>query len=283
MKLQFFGVLALSCVVLTATGAEAQSGDTNYPLSPAGSTAACGATVFQEHFDGASLSSAWAPLTNTTEGGGQLEAFEPSAVSVGSNGLALTATKGGPSPALYTSGRVQTVKTFLYGCFFVTAKLPAGNGLWPAIWLRTPYPINGELDLMEQRGSRPGEFQSTNHDWANEVHLNSVCATVRFASTTPWPGSGPCSSRNSIIPGSGDFSKAFHTYGLIWTPILATFLIDGQPYFSTSDYIVHLPMNIVLDLAVGGTFDLIPVDATTPFPSALLVRDVTVTALAPNP
>jgi len=269
--------LALSCAALAATGAQArrlQNAD------PVGDTAAsaCGATVFEDQFNEPGLSPAWAPLTNTKMGGGELEDYQPGAVSLNGNGLALTATRGGSKG--FTSGRVQSTQTYHYGCFFITARIPGGNGVWPALWLRTPYPINGELDLLEERGARPGEYQSTIHHWQSEKHLDQSCALVRFASTPAWPGSDPCGGRVTVIPGSGDFTQGFHTYGVIWTPTQATWLLDGRPYFSTTDRVPNLPMNIVINLAIGGAMDAKhPPDASTPFPAVLQIRDVKVTAL----
>ncbi|PSN52721.1 Beta-1 [Blattella germanica] len=60
------------------------------------------------------------------------------------------------------SARIRTVYSFsfTYGKVEVRAKLPAGDWLWPAIWLLPRYnkygswPASGEIDLMEGRGNK---------------------------------------------------------------------------------------------------------------------------------
>src|SRR5262249_22772616 len=108
-------------------------------------------------------------LSNTLTGNGEKEWYinaddsatasvKPWTVDV--NGiLHLTANKT-PSNLLssvdnyqYTSGMLNTHNSFsqTYGLFEVNAKLPAGQGMWPAFWLLNE---NGawppELDVMEQ-------------------------------------------------------------------------------------------------------------------------------------
>ncbi len=273
----FAGAVALSCAVLVATGAQARR---HQDSDPVGDTPAsvCGSTVFEDHFDGPSLNPAWQVLTNTNPQQGQVQVYEPSAVSLNRDGMAVTGTRGGPKG--FISGRVQSAQTYRYGCFFVTARIPGGNGLWPALWMRTPNPANGELDILEERGARPGEFQGTIHHWQNGTHIDQGCALVRFSSTPPWPGADPCGGHDVVIPSSGDFTQSFHTYGVIWTPTQVTWLLDGRPYFSTTDRIPNTPMFMVLCLAIGGIIDnKHQPDASTPVPAVLQIRDVKITAL----
>ena len=59
------------------------------------------------------------------------------------------------------SARIRTVDsvTVKYGRVEVSAKLPIGDWLWPAIWLVPRYnaygawPASGEVDIMESRGN----------------------------------------------------------------------------------------------------------------------------------
>lgn len=270
------GILLSICAALAASQARA---GLQQDRDPAGDTpaAACGASVFEDHFDGPALSAAWIPQAMKTLGG-ELEDYQPGAVSLNRDGLALTATPGGAKG--YVSGRVQSARLYRYGCFFVTARLPGGPGLWPALWLRTPSPINGELDILESRGARPGEFQSTIHHWRAAQHVDSACALVRFAGTPAWARYDPCPGREVVLPGARDFTQDFHTYGVIWTPTRVTWLLDGRPFFSTTDRVPDAPMFIVLNLAVGGAMDVKhPPDASTVFPAVLQIRDVKVLAL----
>lgn len=59
------------------------------------------------------------------------------------------------SARLSTKGR----KSIRYGRVEVTAKLPRGDWLWPAIWMMPEedvygvWPRSGEIDIMEARGN----------------------------------------------------------------------------------------------------------------------------------
>ena len=56
--------------------------------------------------------------------------------------------------AEYSSASVNTrgKHEWLYGRFEVRAKIPTASGSWPAIWtlgVSKPWPMNGEIDIME--------------------------------------------------------------------------------------------------------------------------------------
>lgn len=64
--------------------------------------------------------------------------------------------------AEYTSASINTrgKHEWLYGRFEIRAKIPTQSGAWPAIWtlgVRRPWPVNGEIDIMEyyRRNGRP--------------------------------------------------------------------------------------------------------------------------------
>ncbi len=60
------------------------------------------------------------------------------------------------------SARVRTANTFSfkYGRLEISAKLPRGDWIWPAMWLLPEdqaygtWPASGEIDLMESRGAK---------------------------------------------------------------------------------------------------------------------------------
>ncbi|KAI7513464.1 putative beta-1,3-glucan-binding protein, partial [Hortaea werneckii] len=78
-----------------------------------------------------------------------------------SNCVAVTNTTNGTVVNPVKSGRVSTKTgaSIKYGRVEVEAKLPAGDWLWPAIWMMPvnntygPWPASGEIDLMESRGN----------------------------------------------------------------------------------------------------------------------------------
>ena len=85
----------------------------------------------------------------------------------------------------YTSGRVNTDDKFstTYGRFDIKAKLPAGKGSWPAIWMlgesisSIGWPQCGEIDIMEHVGYDQGlvhgsiHTQDYNHMSVSYTHL----------------------------------------------------------------------------------------------------------------
>lgn len=78
----------------------------------------------------------------------------------------------------YTSARLNSKFNFTYGRLEVRAKLPYGNGTWPAIWMlgtnigagyysgepnSVGWPACGEIDVMESWGYNPNVVQSAVH------------------------------------------------------------------------------------------------------------------------
>ena len=115
-----------------------------------------------------------------------------------------------------TSSLVRTRSSFLFGRLEIRARLPAGDWLWPAIWLLPeesvygPWPTSGEIDIMESRGNEPnacgplqgrGAFGSTLHFGPSPRHNAFLHAHTEAS-----------------LAGNQDLSKEFHTYGLEWGP-----------------------------------------------------------------
>ena len=147
----------------------------------------------------------------------------------------------------YTSGLLTTRTSFAqqYGYFEVRAKLPAGQGLWPAFWL---LPSNGtwppEIDIFEQLGNDPTTMHETSH------------STVR-------------SSISQVT--HVDNPDQFHTYGMLWDQNYLVWTIDGvEVNRQTTPSDMNQPMYILLNLAVGGTWPGNP-DSTTPFPATMSI------------
>lgn len=76
------------------------------------------------------------------------------------------------------SGRINTKKgaTITYGRVQVTAKLPAGDWLWPAIWMLPvndtygAWPESGEIDIAESRGNNHTYPQGGNNIISSTLH-----------------------------------------------------------------------------------------------------------------
>lgn len=76
------------------------------------------------------------------------------------------------------SGRINTKKggVIRYGKVEVTARLPAGDWLWPAIWMLPmndtygPWPRSGEIDIVESRGNNYTYAQGGNNIASSALH-----------------------------------------------------------------------------------------------------------------
>lgn len=163
----------------------------------------------------------------------------------------------------YTSGRVHSLGRgdFLYGRIDINAKLPAGQGLWSALWMlpSDPYryattcdkgadwqgrqgcdawPNSGEIDIMEHVGYDMKRVHSTVHN-------------KRFFSSGP-------ELRNASIEVE-DVSGRFHVYSLEWSPDRISVFVDGVEFYRYSrqggdwqDWPFDQPFHLIMNLAVGG-------------------------------
>ncbi len=102
----------------------------------------------------------------------------------------------------YTSTRITTRGTeeFRYGRIEARAKLPTGEGIWPAFWMlgsnigQVGWPLSGEIDILEYVGREPGMVYTTLHTAANH--------------------GGNASSKKTPFP---DIEQGFHRYATEWT------------------------------------------------------------------
>src|SRR5437773_11935657 len=123
-------------------------------------------------------SSDLAPWTFETGGGGwgnqekQVYTTSSQNVSVSGGALQITAIATGTGGSqTYTSARMKTSASFAqaYGLFEFRAKLPAGAGLWPALWMMPrdniygSWPNSGEIDVLESKGQDTTLVQGSLH------------------------------------------------------------------------------------------------------------------------
>jgi beta-glucanase (GH16 family) len=121
-------------------------------------------------------------LTRTDDGDGSCTADETSLAYKESCSIRSNITSHAIIPSV-RSARLTTEgsKSILYGRVEVTAKLPQGDWLWPAIWMMPEdsvygiWPLSGEIDIMESRGNQRGPsgygretFLSTLH-WGQDL------------------------------------------------------------------------------------------------------------------
>jgi beta-glucanase (GH16 family) len=124
------------------------------------------------------------------------------------------------------SARIRTLNSFnfKYGTLEVRAKMPAGDWLWPAIWLlpsRSVYgswPASGEIDLLESRGNRRLFDGNTN------VGTEQVGSTLHFGPRWDVNGWQTAHYTRNSRPA---YNEGFHTYKMVWTPNYIQFIVDN--------------------------------------------------------
>ncbi|GJJ14723.1 hypothetical protein Clacol_008990 [Clathrus columnatus] len=183
------------------------------------------------------------------------------------------------------SARITTAKShsIRYGKVEIRAKIPTGDWLWPALWMLPtnntygPWPLSGEIDIMESRGngiSYPGQYEFTFPSFTitiSDIRKEEVILTFGF-----WTN-----RRQS-------FADDFHIYSLEWTPTFIRTYVDSrlhimlnlgfnEPFFTRGQFpeivqngssIIALenpwigrgdsapfdqPFYLIMDVAVGGT------------------------------
>lgn len=164
----------------------------------------------------------------------------------------------------YTSVRLDTKDhfSFCYGKLIVRAKLPVGQGLWPAIWLLPqeqvygPWPASGEIDIMEARGRLPQTISGTLHYGKDMDHKITDENSYEFDQST---------------------INEFHDYALEWDASSIRWLVDGHCF--AERHLQHgvmpfdQPFYLVLNLAVGGWYDNVPVDESA-LPAVMTVSGI---------
>lgn len=236
--------------------------------------------VWSDEFNGEFLDySKWEIEVNAFGGGNhelQLYTDLPKNVRVEGGHLVLEAHKERADIAGtvrdYSSGRIRSKRRgdWTYGKFEMRAKLPSGQGVWPAFWMMPTdhvygtWASSGEIDIMEFKGQEPGVIWGTLHHGS------------------PWPNNKHTGTQ--YRPAGVDYTKDFHTYALEWEKGKMTWLVDGHAYqtqteWSSSGAPYPAPFDqkfhLILNLAIGGGF-VGNVDASTPFPRDYLVDYVRV-------
>lgn len=165
----------------------------------------------------------------------------------------------------YTSARIDTrdLFSFCYGKLIVRAKLPTGYGIWPAIWMLPQdktygsWPVSGEIDIMEAKGRLPRHIFGTLHH-GKDMGENKI--TEEFSHQFE----------------SGTIED-YHDYGLEWTADSIKWLVDGQCFaerrLEPGVTPFDKPFYLVLNLAVGGWFDQVPIDNDA-FPAVMTVAGI---------
>lgn len=177
-------------------------------------------------------------------------------------------TKSENGLTTYTSGKVngKGLHQFLYGKVVVRAKVPAGQGLWPAIWMMPQdesfygqWPKCGEIDIMEILG--------------NQTHI--LYSNIHY-------GLPHGENQGTYVLKDGThFSDDFHEFSVEWEPDEIRFYVDGELFHTVNNWYTAVegedevtypapfdqPFFVQMNLAVGGDWPGNP-DRTTNFDEA---------------
>ncbi|MDO5607597.1 MAG: glycoside hydrolase family 16 protein [Capnocytophaga sp.] len=153
------------------------------------------------------------------------------------------------SVAEYTSASLHTLgkRSVLYGRIEMRAKLPQGQGVWPAFWMKgtdnfeVGWPKCGEIDIMEYVGHDPETVHGTCH-FVDNKQINHQSKGGTLSGVQPFDG--------------------FHIYAIEWDEHKIDFYFDTQKYFSFDTEMaqnekenpMQKPYYLLLNFAVGGSW-----------------------------
>jgi beta-glucanase (GH16 family) len=237
------------------------------PAAPVGWT-----QVWNDEFEGGTLDAAkWQPETTTNPANNERQAYIPQQVSVSGGNMVITSENvpyGGKS---YRSGRVHSVYTQRHGRWEIRADLPTSRGMWPAIWLLPDgnWPSQGEIDIMENRGTQTGLTSSAYHFGTNPPYFHDY----RYGEQT-----------TAKFGVSQNYHTGFHTYAVEWDAKKLRFFVDDVHYLTLFDsdmggYLGRqtAQMRTILNTAVGGDFlGALQPNNTTVWPQQFLIDYVRV-------
>lgn len=180
------------------------------------------------------------------------------ALKVENGRMTITARSEGNNK--FSSARIitQDKVEFTFGRIDIRAKMPKGQGIWPALWMlganidQVSWPACGEIDIMELVGHEPATTHGT-------VHYNN---------------NGYATSSGSKTLESGDLSDQFHVYSIVWEENRIRWFLDNENYktFAKKDngYPFNAPEFFIMNIAIGGNWPGNP-DNTTVFPQTMEV------------
>lgn len=157
----------------------------------------------------------------------------------------------------YTSARLRTkgLGDWKYGRFVMRAKLPQGQGTWPAFWMLPTewaygsWPLSGEIDILETVNLKVGD--------EDQIH-----GTLHYGGKSP---ANVYTGEAFRIPGGLNPADGFHEYAVEWERGEIRWYVDGNHYatqtsegwYTTANLDnLHAPFDqnfhLILNFAVGG-------------------------------
>jgi beta-glucanase (GH16 family) len=255
-RTQLAAMLVLLCAAAaTCAGGRESRGSSPAspsPTAPAASQVPAGWTlVFSDEFEtpGALDASKWSYETGYIRNQeAQYYTSRPENVRAEGGMLVIEARKEAYQSFGYTSASINTLGKFefLYGRVEVRAKLPTGNGTWPAIWMlgtnrrQVGWPACGEIDIMENVGFDPLRISAAVHTSAYN-HTIGTQKSAKITVADPW--------------------QDFHVYAMEWYADRIDVFVGGEKYFTfrnegtgSATWPFDKPHYLLVNLAIGGSW-----------------------------
>lgn len=144
----------------------------------------------------------------------------------------------------YSCGMIKSKQSYLFGYFHIVAKLPKGNGLWPAIWLTGENSWPPEIDILEGYTNqypdyRKGIFKNTKLN-SNLHYVDNHMKKEMGAQSHPLPV---------------DPTEEFISYSCWWTKDFIRIYYDDTLVREITDKVVldyfsREPMKLIVNNAV---------------------------------
>jgi beta-glucanase (GH16 family) len=231
---------------------------------------------FIDSFEGESLDSAsWGTCYwwgCTIASNKELQWYERSQVRVADGVLHLTAEAvpvDSPEDGWfrYRSGMISSGPSkrggkprfaFTYGAVEARLRVPAGKGLWSALWMLPAFGTNRpEVDIVEILGKN------------TRVSYHFLHGRIKYSSK----------GFNHTEQGA-DLADGWHVYRLEWLPGMLRWYLDGKLIFTVkSDEVPDEPMYVMANLAVGGHWPGSPTNSTQ-FPATLSIDYIEIRPMA---
>ena len=216
--------------------------------------------IMFDGFDGSALNAGLWVAANNKRGYGQ-EIFQAENVSVHDSLLDIKCNSD------YTSGEITSkgLRSYCYGWYEASMKVPKGSGFWPAFWMldtSNPQLTYNELDIAEEK---TGDATGAGRHYC---HIHSG----------PYPSvHGPAINLGSSVGDPArDLSLSFHRYAMDWRQDGCDFYFDGILFYSAA-VAIATPMHTLFSFSVckplaSGLppFGGLP-DPLYPYPAHLLV------------
>lgn len=170
----------------------------------------------------------------------------------------------------YTSSRIKTEDNFdfQYGRVDIRARLPRGQGIWPALWMlganfsTVGWPFSGEIDIMEMIGGGEGKDDVVH----GTIHWDADGTKADFGGSTQLD--------------NGIFYDEFHVFSIEWDANAIRWYLDDVQYHvvditpsALSEF--RADFFFIFNVAVGGNWPGSP-NASTNFPQRMIVDYVRV-------